>query len=216
MGGRRVAGRLHGAARPRDGAHRHAARRRDRPRARRNAGADGAARQRGEALPPGAVSMSARVFLLSPARCDGERAKLVFNPRAEFALARALREERGGGVELGEAFSFLSGLYFRGKLAYARTFARPPRGVPGALIITTDRGLVSAETRVRLEDLRAFACVDIGRADERFRAPLRKDVVRLAKRLRPGDDVVLLGSIATGKYVDTLVDVFGERLLFPQ
>ena len=28
--------------------------------------------------------------------------------------------------------------------------------------------------------------------------------------------IVLLGSIATGKYVDPLLTVFGERLLFPE
>jgi hypothetical protein len=157
--------------------------------------------------------MAARVFLLSPARCDGERAKLVFRDEADFALARALREPPG--AELGEVFSFLSGLYFRGKLAYANAFARPVAGRPGALVITTDRGLVSPAERVRIGDLRAFACVDIAAGDDRYVIPMRRDVEALAEWLAPGDDVVLLGSIATGKYVDVLLSILGDRLLFP-
>ena len=157
--------------------------------------------------------MTARIFLLSPARCDGERAKLILNPRAEFPLARALRE--AGGVELGEVFSFLSGLYFRGKLAYARAFARVPEAQAGTLVITTERGLVSPATRITRDDLCAFADVDIGGGDERYLGPLRRDVHRLATDL-PEAEVVLLGSIATGKYVDTLVDALGERVVFPR
>ena len=44
--------------------------------------------------------------------------------RATFDLAVRLRGP--GGAALGEVFSFMSGLYFRGKLAYARTFPAPP------------------------------------------------------------------------------------------
>jgi hypothetical protein len=157
--------------------------------------------------------MAGPVFLLSPARCDGERAKLLFNPHAEFALARALREDTG--AELGEVFSFLSGLYFRGKLAYAHAFATPARGVHGALVITTDRGLMAPETRVTIADLHSFACVDIAAGEARYLEPLRRDVTALATRLRRADTVVLLGSIATGKYVDVLLELLGERLLFP-
>ena len=157
--------------------------------------------------------MTARIFLLSPARCDGERAKLILNPRAEFPLARALREP--GGVEIGEVFSFLSGLYFRGKLAYARAFARPHEDTPGSLVITTERGLVPPHTRVTSADLCAFAEVDIGGGDERYLGPLRRDVEGLAQRLGADDQVVLLGSIATGKYADTLIASLGARLVFP-
>jgi hypothetical protein len=149
--------------------------------------------------------MSPRVFLLSPARCDGKRAKLILNPKAEFPLARALREPPG--VELGEVFSFLSGLYFRGKLAYALAF-----GVE-MLVITTERGLVPPTTRVMRQDLCAFAEVDIGAGSERYLAPLRRDVALLAQR---EEEIVLLGSIATGKYSDTLIAALGERLVFPR
>ena len=157
--------------------------------------------------------MKARIFLLSPARCDGERAKLILNPRAEFPLARALREP--GGVEIGEVFSFLSGLYFRGKLAYARAFATAPEPQAGTLVITTERGLVPPATRITSRDLCAFADVDIGGGDERYLGPLRRDVQQLATAV-PDAEVVLLGSIATGKYVDTLLDALGERVVFPR
>ena len=84
-----------------------------------------------------------RVFLLSPAHCGGKRAGLLLRAEARFPLAERLRSP--GGATLGEAFSFLSGLYFRGKHAYAREFARPPAGEAGALVITNNRGLLDAE-----------------------------------------------------------------------
>src|SRR5918994_6396238 len=92
------------------------------------------------------------VFLLSLARLDGERARLLFKPVTLFPVARALRSHEGAPID--EVFSFLSGLYFRGKLAYAEAFARPsPKLKTGAFVITTNRGLVPAATRVTLDDL---------------------------------------------------------------
>lgn len=158
--------------------------------------------------------MASRVFLLSPARSDGERAKLLLNPRASFPLAVKLREP--DGAELGEVFSFLSGLYFRGKLTYASAFASAPRRVPPVLVITADRGLVPPETRIRRDDLERFSAVDISAGDERYLAPLQRDATNLGAVLGRTARVVLLGSIATGKYVDTLLAVFGRRLLFPR
>ena len=153
---------------------------------------------------------TSRVFLLSPAHCGGKRAALLLRPEAEFPLATRLRT---GGATLGEAFSFLSGLYFRGKLTYARQFARPPGGTPGALVITTNRGLLGVDTAVTVEDLRGFGGVDIRPDELRYRAPLVRDLQGLVAL--PGLELVLLGSVATGKYVDVLLDVVGERLLFP-
>jgi hypothetical protein len=153
-----------------------------------------------------------RVFLLSPARCDGERARVLLNPGANFSLAVRLRTE---GTELGEVFSFLSGLYFRGKLTYARAFAHPPKGVHAALVITTDRGLMTPEERVTRDDLLEFAQLDIASGDARHRTPLRRDAEALARAITTRTLVVLLGSIATGKYVDTFLDIFGDRLVFP-
>lgn len=128
-----------------------------------------------------------------------------------FDLARRLRSP--SGVPLGEAFSFVSGLYFRGKLAYAGRFARAPAGIPGAQVITTNRGLLPPETPVGLPDLREFGTVDIRADDPRYRAPVDRDLAPLA--MEPALEVVLLGSVATGKYVDVLLDTLGERLVFP-
>ena len=157
--------------------------------------------------------MRPRIFLLSPAHCGGERARLVFNPDARFDLAQRLRSEPG--ASLGEVFSFLSGLYFRGKLAYAQAFARPPAGRPGVLVITPTDGLVRAEEPVGFDRLRRFAEVDIAVANARYMEPLLRDARHLAQGLDARCDVVLLGSIATGKYLEPLLATFGERLRFP-
>ena len=163
----------------------------------------------------GDVYAMSQVFILSPARLDGKRARILLSPRARFPLALALRDGGGGGAPLGEVFSFLSGLYFRGKLAYATRFAKPPSRVPAALIITTHRGLWSPDEQVGRADLEAFSKVDLSKADDRFRGPLRDDAEALRKRLDAESRIVLLGSIASGKYVDPLLEVFGERLVFP-
>ena len=158
------------------------------------------------------------MFLLSPANCSGPRAKMVLSERAEFDLAVRLRGARG--VAIGEVFAFVSGLYFKGKLAYALEFARPPEpGAPlagsGALVITPNAGLRPAETVVTADALRAFAGVDIAASDPRYRRPLVASARALAEEIGPDCDVVLLGSIASAKYVDVLTDVFGARLRFP-
>jgi len=154
-----------------------------------------------------------RIFLLSPAHCGGQRAQLVMSDRAAFDLAHRVRA--GQGASLGEVFSFLSGLYFRGKLTYARAFAQPPDGHEGVLVITPTDGLRPADELVDLARLRRFASVDIGDDDPRYRVPLDRDARRLARRLGPNVEFILLGSIATGKYVDPLLAVLGERLRFP-
>ena len=154
-----------------------------------------------------------RVFLLSPARCDGKRAQVLLSPSASFSLAERLRSP--DGAPIGEVFSFLSGLYFRGKLAYARQFGRLPRGADASLVITTDRGLVSPDRAVTREDLIAFSCVDIANGDVRYSRPLQRDVEALAARVGARTQIVLLGSIATGKYVDVVAETFGKRLVFP-
>jgi hypothetical protein len=160
----------------------------------------------------------ARVFLLSPANCGGVRARMVMSPVAQFALARQLRSEEG--TSLGEVFSFVSGLYFRGKLAYARRFAQPPDPVDpvtagGVLVITPNAGLRSADTTVTLESLQAFASVSIDLANINYCRPLERGARALRDAVGPDCDVVLLGSIASGKYVEVLQPIFGDRLVFP-
>jgi len=154
-----------------------------------------------------------RIFLLSPAYCGGERARLFLNPRSEFELARRLRTPEGAPI--GEVFSFLSGLYFRGKLAYALEFAAPPPGVPGALVITPNEGLRSPDEPVTIARLKRFARGDIDVKRRSYRQPLLRDARLIATAAGEGCEVVLLGSVASGKYVDVLAKVFGERLLFP-
>lgn len=156
-----------------------------------------------------------RIFLLSPASCGGERARLLFSDRARFPLAVALHTS--AGAPLGEVFAFLSGLYFRGKLRYAEAFARAPRTLPGVLVITSSRGLEPPEMRVTLPLLREFAGVPIDARDDRYLRPLLRDIEALAGQLarRPRCEVVLLGSIASEKYVEPLARVLGPRLRFP-
>ena len=136
---------------------------------------------------------------------------MLLNERAQFDLARRLRQ--GKSVSLGEVFTFLSGLYFRGKLAYANAFARPD--LSRVLVITPTRGLVAAATAVTLTDLQEFAEVDIAETDPRYRRPLERDLRGLAKQLSPHCEVVLLGSVATGKYVSVLLEILQSRILFP-
>jgi hypothetical protein len=161
-----------------------------------------------------AARVPPRVFLLSPAHCGGLRAQFLMSPTASFPLARQLQSPPG--APLGDVFTFLSGLYFRGKLAYARAFARPPRGGAGVLIITADAGLRSPDTLITVEDLRGAAQVDIHASNPRYRRALEASAAALATALGPRGEAVLLGSIATGKYVDVLTQLLGARLLFPE
>lgn len=153
-----------------------------------------------------------RVFLLSPAKVGGIRAQLLLNPAAPFPLARTFHRE---GLPLAEVFSFASALYFRGKIAYARRFADSSRGEL-AHVITPNRGLLDPGTLVAPDDLRAFGEVDISESDPRYVRPMRRDATALARKLAPDGAAILLGSIATAKYRDVLLEVFGDRLVFPR
>jgi hypothetical protein len=153
-----------------------------------------------------------RIFLLSPANAGGERARMILSDRANFDLAVRLRTQ---GAGIGEIFSFVSGLYFRGKMTYSVRFAAPPAGAAGALVITPDRGLIPAETIVTLADLRKMAEIPIDIAEKRYRIPLEQAARRINAESGGVCEFVLLGSVATGKYVEPLVEIFGERLVFP-
>ena len=130
---------------------------------------------------------------------------LLLSPRAGFALAWELQQK---DAPVGELFQFASGLYFRGKLAYARAFGTP-------LVIVPGRGLVPPDTIVTPRELRAMARIPVDLDEPRFRRPLQRDAQALASTLDPGDIVVLLGSIATGKYVDAIEERLDGRLRFP-
>jgi hypothetical protein len=118
-----------------------------------------------------------RIFLLSPASLRGKRAGYLMG-EGESDLARRLRSSEG--ASLGELFAFVSSLYFRGKLAYARAFAAPPPGLPGSLVIAPGLGLKPPEERVTLDGFRRIAEVPIDANDERYRKPLEQDARDLA------------------------------------
>jgi hypothetical protein len=143
---------------------------------------------------------------------------MMTSPTARFPLALQLQSP--GGAHLGEVFSFVSGLYFRGKLAYARRFAKPPDPADpvtagGVLVITPNAGLRAADTRVTLNSFRKFADTTVDVRNPVYCRPLERAAWTLAAAIGPDCGVVLLGSIASGKYVDLLLPIFGERLLFP-
>ncbi|MBV8100036.1 MAG: hypothetical protein JOZ31_12840 [Verrucomicrobia bacterium] len=154
-----------------------------------------------------------RVFLLSPANVVGRRAQILLNTEAPFALARRLHA--GDAVTLGEAFSFMSGLYFRGKLAYARAFAHPPQGLAGAYAITSNRGLLPVDTVITTEELGSFAGAPIDVQNKAYSEPLVRTALALANACPSNCPVILLGSIASRKYTDHLLPVFGSNLHFP-
>ena len=151
--------------------------------------------------------------MLSPANAAGVRARMILREGAAFPLAVRLREE---GLALGEIFSFISGLYFRGKLAYARAHAAPPSGLPGIVVITASGGLVSPDRMFRLADLLEITSGDIAAGAPEYRVPLERDARLLSERMGSESEVVLLGSVATPKYVEPLLEIFGERLMFPR
>jgi hypothetical protein len=160
----------------------------------------------------GVTALPFRVFLLSPADCSGKRALLLQRPDPGHDLARRLQGDEG--APLGEVFAFVSSLYFRGKLAYARAFARPPRGEGGVHVITPCDGLRGPEAPLSVRDLRRYARVDVDAEEPRYRRPLLRDL-RARAAVWAECEVVLLGSIASAKYVDVLTSVLGPRLLFP-
>ena len=157
-----------------------------------------------------AVATPARIFPLSPARSAGARAELL--ARSDTPLGVALR---GEGAALGEVFAFLSSLYFRGKLSYALQFGAAELPVPGALVITPGHGLCRPSTRITAADLTRIAEVEVDADNPNFVQPLIRDAQQLLRAAPAAAQIVLLGSIATPKYVKPLLSVLGERLLFP-
>lgn len=154
---------------------------------------------------------TARIFLLSPAFLGGRLGRALLEGRSATPLAARLRV---GDATLGEIFTFVSRLYFRGKLEYARAFARPAPGVPGVLLITSGRGLVEPDTRVGTAELAELAAIDIDLSVREYRDPFTRAVGELSAAA-PEAEVVLLGSVASGKYVDVLLQALHQRLLFP-
>lgn len=155
---------------------------------------------------------SHRVFLLSPAKAGGRRFDLLLRSEARFDLAVKLRQ---GGATIGEVYTFISGLYFRGKIAYAEAFRAAPPGIPPALLIVPGAGLVPSETPVSIEQLRAISTIPVDERNQTYREALVRAARLLDQHAGPACSHVLLGSIASAKYTGPLLEIFGERLLFP-
>jgi hypothetical protein len=154
----------------------------------------------------------ARIFLLSPANASGVNGQRLLGPTGESELALRLRRS---GAPLGEVYRFISRLYFRGKLDYAEQFKNPPRGIAGVQIIT-GAGLMLPETVVTLSDLRRISSTSIDAKNSQYRLPLDSDLLRLREMVGNQTDIILLGSVATSKYITPITEVFRERLLFPK
>lgn len=127
-------------------------------------------------------------------------------------LTEALR--RGSSVPLGDVYSAISGLYFGGKRDYARHFNRLREHPP--LVITPSRGLLPVDTPVDHATLRRFSETPIDLGESTYVEPLLETSRAVLESLHTGADVVLLGSVATPKYLAPLGEVFGERLLIPR
>ena len=160
-----------------------------------------------------ATTAARRVFLLSPADCAGRRARRLLAGESGSELAGELRDV--GTIALGDAFALMSSLYFRGKRAYAESFASPPADVPGVWVITPTRGLLPIDARVDAATLAEFAAARVNPADPRYRGALQRSAADLAGALARDGLAVPLGSVATQKYVEPLAEVLGERLRFP-
>jgi hypothetical protein len=156
------------------------------------------------------------VFLLSPAKLGGRRGALLTRPGAELDLGLALALRSAEGAPLADVFSFISGLYFRGKVAYAREFGRAPPGTPAAYVLTAGGGLCGLEERVTLGRLERWAAVAVNENNPHFTAPLMRTASEALATHGESTQFVLLGSVATNKYVVPLCEVFGDRLSYPK
>jgi hypothetical protein len=149
------------------------------------------------------------IFLLSPASTSGLRAKQLMSPRAGFDAAVRYRSPEG--VMIAEAFAFMSALYFRGKIAYALHFG----GAEKTHVIAPGFGLVPPTWAITEERMKKLRKTDVDMRDRIYVKTLRDTATKLASSIEENTRVVLLGSVATGKYVDVLLPVFGDRLRFP-
>ena len=133
--------------------------------------------------------------------------------QAEFELAVRMRN---GEATVGEIYAFISGLYFRGKVAYAEAFGASPAGIAHALVIVPGLGLIPTGARMSLDQLQTIAQVPVDAGNAAFCDPFRDAAALLDRQAGPDCRYVLLGSIATEKYTRPLLEIFGERLLFPE
>ena len=151
-------------------------------------------------------------FFFRQQNIAGIRGLRLMSGSTQSDLATRLQSE---GAPLGEVFSFISGLYFRGKLAYSQKFAKVTDDVRPGYVITASAGLIPCDRPVTLQQLHEICAGEVDITNDKYRGPLDRDANELSDRVGTDCQIVLLGSIATPKYVQPLLDVFGERLLFP-
>ena len=121
------------------------------------------------------------------------------------------------GVPIALAFAFMSALYFRGKITYALHFADPSPAVGGfgIYVIAPGFGLVPPDWRLSEERMKKLRATEVDVSKRNYVRPLREEAQKLAAALEDDARVVLLGSVATGKYVDVLWPIFKDKLRFP-
>jgi len=137
---------------------------------------------------------------------------MLVRDEARFDLAVKLQQ---GAATIGEVYSFISGLYFRGKLTYAEAFSAAPTGIPPVLLIVPGFGLVPPTTPVTIEQLHMISNIPVDERNPTYRDALLNAARLLDEHAGPDCLHVLLGSVASGKYIEPLLDVFAERLVFP-
>jgi hypothetical protein len=137
---------------------------------------------------------------------------MLLRKEASFDLAVNLRQ---GTATIGEVYTFISGLYFRSKIAYTEAFRAAPPGIPPALVIVPGTGLVPPETPIAIEQLRAIADIPVDEGNDTYREALVRAARLLDQHAGPTCMHVLLGSVASSKYTGPLLGVFSERLVFP-
>jgi len=153
-----------------------------------------------------------RIFLLSPAKAGGRRYSILTSDKANFELALKFR---AGSATLGEIYSFISGLYFRGKMAYSAAFGAAQRQSSSVLVIVPGLGLLPPATVFSPEQLQATAKIDVDEDNPVHHDSLRAAAASLDRVTGRQCSFVLLGSVASAKYTTALLKVLDHRLLFP-
>jgi hypothetical protein len=108
---------------------------------------------------------------------------MLMREQAEFDLALRLRN---GTAAIGEIYAFISGLYFRGKLAYTGVFGAAPSGVPPAMVIVPGMGLVPPGTILSYDQLQSIANVPVDADNPAYREPFLRDVALLDQQAGRG------------------------------
>ncbi len=147
------------------------------------------------------------IFLLSPANLNGVRGTRLLEEKACSELAARLRSV--DGATIGEIYTHISTLYFRGKLAYGLHFG----GEAATRVVVPGYGLELPSWQVDLSRAREICACPVDPQNAGYREPFARDVEALAAS--SDGPVVFLGSLATRKYLDVLVPILGKRLHHP-